>query len=247
MAAAGDLKYPVIAVNDAVTKWDFDNVYGTGQSTLDGILRATSVLIAGKTMVVAGYGHCGKGVAMRAQGLGANVIVTEVDPLAALRAVMDGYRDIFCTATGMKDIILEHHFAKMKDGAIVSNTGHYDCEIDVQALEEISTSVRTIRKDNEEFTLANGNKLHLLARGRLVNLAAAEGHPSEVMDMSFANQFLSLCRLAKEAKDMDNLVYDITLEQDQNLATTKLETIGVSIDTLTDEQINYKDDYTAGT
>ena len=135
----------------------------------------------------------------------------------------------------------------MKDGAIVSNTGHYDCEIDVQALEEISTSVRTIRKDNEEFTLANGNKLHLLARGRLVNLAAAEGHPSEVMDMSFANQFLSLCRLAKEAKDMDNLVYDITLEQDQNLATTKLETIGVSIDTLTDEQINYKDDYTAGT
>ena len=174
MAAAGDLKYPVIAVNDAVTKWDFDNVYGTGQSTLDGILRATSVLIAGKTMVVAGYGHCGKGVAMRAQGLGANVIVTEVDPLAALRAVMDGYRvmtmdqaaplgDIFCTATGMKDIILEHHFAKMKDGAIVSNTGHYDCEIDVQALEEISTSVRTIRKDNEEFTLANGNKIHLLA------------------------------------------------------------------------------------
>ncbi|MCH2644539.1 MAG: adenosylhomocysteinase [Candidatus Poseidoniaceae archaeon] len=258
MAAAGDLKYPVIAVNDAVTKWDFDNVYGTGQSTLDGILRATSVLIAGKTMVVAGYGHCGKGVAMRAQGLGANVIVTEVDPLAALRAVMDGYRvmtmdeaaplgDIFCTATGMKDIILEHHFAKMKDGAIVSNTVHYDCEIDVQALEEISTSVRTIRKDNEEFTLANGNKLHLLARGRLVNLAAAEGHPSEVMDMSFANQFLSLCRLAKEAKDMDNLVYDITLEQDQSLATTKLETIGVSIDTLTDEQINYKDDYTAGT
>ena len=258
MAAAGDLKYPVIAVNDAVTKWDFDNVYGTGQSTLDGILRATSVLIAGKTMVVAGYGHCGKGVAMRARGLGANVIVTEVDPLAALRAVMDGYKvmtmddaaplgDIFCTATGMKDIIVERHFATMKDGAIVSNTGHYDCEIDVVALEHLSTSVRTIRKDNEEFTLANGNKIHLLARGRLVNLAAAEGHPSEVMDMSFANQFLSLCRLAAEAKDMDNNVYDITLEQDQDLATTKLATIGVSIDTLTADQIEYKDDYTAGT
>ena len=258
MAAAGDLKYPVIAVNDAVTKWDFDNVYGTGQSTLDGILRATSVLIAGKTMVVAGYGHCGKGVAMRAQGLGANVIVTEVDPLAALRAVMDGYRvmtmdqaaplgDIFCTATGMKDIILEHHFAKMKDGAIVSNTGHYDCEIDVQALEEISTSVRTIRKDNEEFTLANGNKIHLLARGRLVNLAAAEGHPSEVMDMSFANQYLALCRLAKEGKTMQPIVYDITTEQDQGLATTKLETLGFSIDSLTHEQIAYLDDYNAGT
>ena len=258
MAAAGDLKYPVIAVNDAVTKWDFDNVYGTGQSTLDGILRATSVLIAGKTMVVAGYGHCGKGVAMRARGLGANVIVTEVDPLAALRAVMDGYQvmtideaaplgDIFCTATGMKDIIVERHFVTMKDGAIVSNTGHYDCEIDVAALEKISNSVRTIRKDNEEFTLSNGNKIHLLARGRLVNLAAAEGHPSEVMDMSFANQFLSLCRLAAEAKGMDNLVYDITTEQDENLATTKLETIGITIDKLTADQIEYKDDYTAGT
>ena len=258
MAAAGDLKYPVIAVNDAVTKWDFDNVHGTGQSTLDGILRATSVLIAGKTMVVAGYGHCGKGVAMRARGLGANVIVTEVDPLAALRAVMDGYQvmtideaaplgDIFCTATGMKDIIVERHFATMKDGAIVSNTGHYDCEIDVAALEKISNSVRTIRKDNEEFTLSNGNKIHLLARGRLVNLAAAEGHPSEVMDMSFANQFLSLCRLAAEAKGMDNLVYDITTEQDENLATTKLETIGITIDKLTADQIEYKDDYTAGT
>tara|TARA_X000000950_G_C13891310_1_gene650962 strand:+ start:331 stop:1605 length:1275 start_codon:yes stop_codon:yes gene_type:complete len=258
MAAAGDLKYPVIAVNDAVTKWDFDNVYGTGQSTLDGILRATSVLIAGKTMVVAGYGHCGKGVAMRARGLGANVIVTEVDPLAALRAVMDGYQvmtideaaplgDIFCTATGMKDIIVERHFASMKDGAIVSNTGHYDCEIDVAALEKISNSVRTIRKDNEEFTLSNGNKIHLLARGRLVNLAAAEGHPSEVMDMSFANQFLSLCRLAAEAKGMDNLVYDITTEQDESLATTKLETIGITIDKLTADQIEYKDDYTAGT
>jgi adenosylhomocysteinase len=155
--------------------------------------------------------------------------------------------DIFCTATGMKDIIVERHFATMKDGAIVSNTGHYDCEIDVAALEKISNSVRTIRKDNEEFTLSNGNKIHLLARGRLVNLAAAEGHPSEVMDMSFANQFLSLCRLAAEAKGMDNLVYDITTEQDENLATTKLETIGITIDKLTADQIEYKDDYTAGT
>mgnify|MGYP000474376015 CR=1 FL=1 len=258
MAAAGDLKYPVLAVNDAITKWDFDNVYGTGQSTLDGILRATSVLVAGKTMVVAGYGHCGKGVAMRARGLGANVVITEVDPLPALRAIMDGYRvmtmdeaaligDIFCTATGMKDIIVERHFATMKDGAIVANTGHYDCEIAVEALESTAKSVRTIRRDNEEFTMPNGNKIFLLARGRLVNLAAAEGHPSEVMDMSFANQFLSLCRLAKESESMDNLVYDITLEQDQALATTKLETLGFTIDELTQEQIDYKDDYTAGT
>ena len=171
---------------------------------------------------------------------------------------MDGYQvmtmdeaaplgDIFCTATGMKDIIVERHFASMKDGAIVSNTGHYDCEIDVVALEQLSTSMRTIRKDNEEFTLGNGNRIHLLARGRLVNLAAAEGHPSEVMDMSFANQFLSLCRLASEAKQMDNLVYDITTEQDQDLATTKLETLGIAIDNLTEDQIEYKDDYTAGT
>ena len=258
MAAAGDLKYPVIAVNDAITKWDFDNVYGTGQSTIDGILRATSVLIAGKTMVVAGYGHCGKGVAMRAQGLGANVIVTEVDPLAALRAVMDGYRvlpmdeaaalgDIFCTATGMEDIIVDRHFASMKDGAIVCNTGHYDCEIKITDLEAQAESVRTIRQDNEEFLMPDGRRIFLLARGRLVNLAAAEGHPSEVMDMSFANQFLSLCRLAKEGNSMGPLVYDITREQDEELATTKLETLGFRIDNLTDAQVAYLDDYTIGT
>ena len=258
MAEAGDLKYPVIAVNDAITKWDFDNVYGTGQSTIDGIIRSTSVLIAGKTFVVAGYGHCGKGVAMRARGMGANVIITEVDPLPGLRAVMDGFRvmkmdeaaalgDIFCTATGIKDVIVGRHFDVMKDGAIISNTGHYDCEINIEDLAERSQSVRTIRAENQEYTLKDGRKVHLLAEGRLVNLAAAEGHPSEVMDMSFANQFLSLCRLAAEGSDMDSKVYDITLEQDMDLATTKLSTLGFSIDELTEEQIAYSKDYTAGT
>ena len=258
MAAAGDLKYPVIAVNDAITKWDFDNVYGTGQSTIDGIIRSTSVLIAGKTFVVSGYGHCGKGVAMRARGMGANVIITEVDPLPGLRAVMDGFRvmkmddaaalgDIFCTATGMKDVIVGRHFDVMKEGAIISNTGHYDCEINIDELAERSASVRTIRAENQEYTMKDGRKIHLLAEGRLVNLAAAEGHPSEVMDMSFANQFLSLCRLAAEGANMDAKVYDITLEQDMDLATTKLSTLGFSIDKLTEEQISYSTDYTAGT
>ena len=258
MAAAGHLKYPVIAVNDAVTKWDFDNVYGTGQSTIDGIIRSTSVLIAGKTFVVAGYGHCGKGVAMRARGMGANVIITEVDPLPGLRAVMDGFRlmkmdeaaslgDIFCTATGMKDVIVGRHIDVMKEGAIISNTGHYDCEINIDDLSERSSSVRTIRAENQEYTLKDGRKIHLLAEGRLVNLAAAEGHPSEVMDMSFANQFLSLCRLAAEGRDMETQVYDITLKQDMELATTKLSTLGFSIDELTPEQIAYSTDYTAGT
>ena len=258
MGKAGDLKYPVIAVNDAITKWDFDNVYGTGQSTLDGIIRATSVLVAGKTFVVAGYGHCGKGVAMRAKGMGANVIITEVDPLPALRAVMDGFRvmkmddaaalgDIFCTATGMEDIIVGRHFDSMKDGAIISNTGHYDCEINIEDLQELSSSVRTIRDNNDEYTLSDGRKIFLLADGRLVNLAAAEGHPSEVMDMSFANQYLALCRLAKEGNSLDSIVYDISFEQDQALAKTKLETLGFEIDVLTADQIAYLSDYTIGT
>ena len=258
MGKAGDLRYPVIAVNDAVTKWDFDNVYGTGQSTIDGIVRATSVLIAGKTFVVAGYGHCGRGVAMRAQGMGANVIITEADPLPALRAVMDGFRvmkmdeaaalgDIFCTATGMKDVIVERHFASMKDGAIISNTGHYDCEINIEDLTSLAISQRTIRDNNVEYTLSDGRKIFLLADGRLVNLAAAEGHPSEVMDMSFANQYLALCRLAKEGSELEPIVYDITKEQDQDLATTKLSTLGFEIDELTEEQIEYLDDYNAGT
>ena len=258
MGKAGDLKYPVIAVNDAITKWDFDNVYGTGQSTIDGILRATSVLIAGKTFVVAGYGHCGKGVAMRAQGMGANVIITEVDPLPALRAVMDGFRvmkmdeaakhgDIFCTATGMKDVIVGRHFSSMKDGAIISNTGHYDCEINIEDLIAQASSDRTIRDNNVEYTMKDGRKIFLLADGRLVNLAAAEGHPSEVMDMSFANQYLALCRLAKEGSAMQPIVYDITTEQDQGLAVTKLATLGFAIDSLTDDQTAYLDDYNAGT
>lgn len=195
---------------------------------------------------------------MRAEGMGANVVITEVDPLPALRAVMDGYRvmkmddaakigDIFCTATGIKDILVKRHFESMKDGAIISNTGHYDCEINIGDLKEVSQSMRTIRPDNDEYTLANGNKIYLLADGRLVNLAAAEGHPSEVMDMSFANQYLSLCRLAAESKDMENKVYDITKEQDQGLALKKLETLGISIDTLTEEQVKYLKDYTSGT
>jgi adenosylhomocysteinase len=258
MGDAGDLKYPVIAVNDAITKWDFDNVYGTGQSTIDGILRATSVLIAGKTFVVAGYGHCGRGLAMRAKGMGANVIITEVDPLPALRAVMDGFRvmpmdeaaslgDIFCTATGMKDIIVDRHFASMKEGAIISNTGHYDCEINIEQLKEMSTSERTIRENNVEYTLPDGRRVFILADGRLVNLAAAEGHPSEVMDMSFANQYLALCRLAKEGKSLGPIVHDISLEQDQGLAKTKLATLGFEIDVLTADQVAYLTDYTAGT
>ena len=258
MADAGELLYPVIAVNDAETKWDFDNVHGTGQSTIDGIIRATSVLLAGKVFVVAGYGHCGRGLAIRARGLGANVVVTEIDPICALKAAMDGFRvmkmddaasigDIFCTATGMKDVITGKHIDLMKDGALISNTGHYDCEINIEDLKERATSVRTIRPENDEYSMADGRRIHLLADGRLVNLAAAEGHPSEVMDMSFANQFLSLCRLAAEASELKAEVYDISLEQDMDLASTKLETLGFSIDELTPEQIRYSTDYTAGT
>ncbi len=261
MADAGALKYPVIAVNDAETKWDFDNVFGTGQSSIDGILRATSILLAGKNFVVAGYGHCGSGVAKRAQGMGSNVIATEVKPTAALKATLEGMRvmtmdqaaevgDVFITATGIKDIIVKRHFEKMKDGAIVCNTGHYDCEININDLEEIAVAKRTVRPNNEEYTLADGRKIYLLAQGRLVNLAAAEGHPSEVMDMSFANQFMSQVRLANEHKNgvkLDNKVYDIPEEQDQYIAGIKLKTLGYEIDKLTPEQVEYMDDYAAGT
>jgi adenosylhomocysteinase len=261
MAADGALKYPVIAVNDAETKWDFDNVYGTGQSTLDGILRATSVLFAGKNFVVAGYGHCGKGVANRVAGMGANVIITEVKATAALKATLDGHRvmkmddaakigDIFVTATGVKDIIVERHFKSMKEGAIVCNTGHYDCEINLVELAKITKSKKEIRPNNEEYTLNNGKKIYVLAQGRLVNLAAAEGHPSEVMDMSFANQFMSHVRLAeihKKGIKLDNTVHDIPVEQDQEIAKLKLSTMGYKIDKLTPEQIKYNDDYSAGT
>jgi adenosylhomocysteinase len=261
MAADGALKYPVIAVNDAETKWDFDNVYGTGQSTLDGVLRATSVLLAGKNVVIAGYGHCGKGVAMRAKGLGANVIVTEVKPTAALKATLDGMRvmkmdeaakigDLFITATGVKDVIVRRHFEKMKDGAIVCNTGHYDCEVNLVDLAKMTRSKRLIRDNNEEYTLKNGKRIYVLAQGRLVNLAAAEGHPSEVMDMSFANQFLSQIRLAtahKKGHRLPNGVHEIPVEQDQEIAAVKLKTMGYSIDKLTPAQRKYMEDYSAGT
>jgi len=261
MANDGALKYPVIAVNDAETKWDFDNVYGTGQSTLDGILRATSVLIAGKTVVVAGYGHCGKGVANRAAGLGANVVATEVKATAALKATLDGHRvmkmddaakvgDIFITATGVKDIIVERHFKSMKNGAIVCNTGHYDCEINLEHLAKLMKSKKEIRPNNEEYILKDGKKIYVLAQGRLVNLAAAEGHPSEVMDMSFANQFMSQLRLAeahKKGVKLENKVYDIPPQQDQEIALVKLSTMGYKLDKLTKEQIKYNDDYSAGT
>jgi adenosylhomocysteinase len=258
MAADGKLKYPIIAVNDCETKWDFDNVYGTGQSSIDGILRATSVLLAGKTFVVAGYGHCGKGCAKRAAGLGANVVVTEIQPTQALKATLDGFRvmtmdeaarvgDIFITATGMKDILVSRHFESMKDGAVICNTGHYDCEINIPELEKLAKGKREIRANNEEYTLKNGHRIYLLAKGRLVNLAAAEGHPSEVMDMSFANQFLSLVRLAKEGKSLKPNVYDISGEQDQELARIKLSTQGIRIDELTEDQKKYATDYSAGT
>jgi adenosylhomocysteinase len=261
MAKDGALMYPVIAVNDAETKWDFDNVYGTGQSTIDGIIRATSVLLAGKNLVIAGYGHCGKGVAMRGKGHGANIIATEVKPTAALKATLDGMRvmkmddaakigDIFVTATGIKDIIVDRHFKKMKDGAIVCNTGHYDCEVNLEHLKKLAKSVREIRPNNEEYLMKDGRRIFVLAQGRLVNLAAAEGHPSEVMDMSFANQFMSQLRLAefhKKGITLDNVVHDIPPEQDQNIARVKLSTQDITIDTLTSEQRAYMDDYSAGT
>ena len=258
MVKAGKLLYPVLAVNDAETKWDFDNVYGTGQSSIDGILRATSVLLAGKVFVTAGFGHCGTGCAMRAKGMGAHTVCTEVKPTAALKAILEGHDvmsmdqaapvgDIFITATGMKDIIVGRHFEAMKDGAIVCNTGHYDCEINIADLEALTESRREIRPSCEEYLLENGRRIYLLAQGRLVNLAAAEGHPSEVMDMSFANQFLGLIRLASEGKDWGPHVYDVPEAQDQELAGIKLATLGKTIDELSPEQIAYEDDYMAGT
>jgi adenosylhomocysteinase len=258
MADDGKLLYPVFAVNDSETKWDFDNVYGTGQSSLDGVLRATSVLIAGKTVVVGGYGHCGRGVAERARGLGASVVATEIKATQALKAVLEGHRvmpmdeaakhgDIFITATGMKDVLVGRHFDVMKDGAIVCNTGHYDCEINLKDLDARMKGRRTVRPNCEEYTLKDGRKIYVLAQGRLVNLAAAEGHPSEVMDMSFANQYLALCRLAKEGKSLAKTVHELPKELDQELAQLKLRTMGLAIDKLTAEQIAYAGDYSAGT
>jgi len=259
--AAGQLYYPVFAVNDAETKWDFDNVYGTGQSTIDGIIRATSVLLAGKNFVVAGHGHCGSGVAKRAKGMGCNTIITEVKATAALKGLLEGHEvmtmdqaaevgDIFCTATGMKDVIRKWHFEKMKDGAIVCNTGHYDKEINIPELEELSVTKRTIRPNCEEYTLKNGRRIYLLAQGRLINLAAAEGHPSEVMDMSFANQFMAHLALAEKWAKGEKFpieVMDIPIEQDEFVAQTKLEMMGLSLDVLTEDQIKYANDYNAGT
>jgi adenosylhomocysteinase len=258
MADDGKLLYPVFAVNDSETKWDFDNVYGTGQSTLDGVLRATSILLAGKTVVTGGFGHCGRGIAERARGLGASVIATEIKPTQALKAILEGHRvmpmdqaarlgDVFITATGMKDVLVGRHFDVLKDGAVICNTGHYDCEINIGELEARAKGRRTVRPNCEEFTMKDGRRIYLLAQGRLVNLAAAEGHPSEVMDMSFSNQYLALCKLAKEGKTLDKKVYQLPPELDQEIAGVKLTTMGISIDKLTPEQITYASDYSAGT
>jgi len=258
MARAKVLRYPIIAVNDAQTKHFFDNRYGTGQSTLDGILRATNVLLAGSNFVIAGYGWCGRGLAMRAQGAGARVIVTEVNPLKAIEAVMDGYDvlpmgeaarlgDVFVTVTGNKTVIGRRHFLKMKDGAIVANSGHFNVEIDIPALAALSKSRKMIREFVEEFTLADGRKIFLLGEGRLINLAAAEGHPAMVMDMSFANQALSCIHLVQNAKTLENKVYSVPEEIDRDIARMKLATMGIRIDTLTAEQKKYLADWEEGT
>ncbi len=246
----GRLLYPIIAVNDALTKFLFDNRYGTGQSTVDGILRATNILIAGKRVVVAGYGWVGRGIANRFRGMGARVIVTEVDPIRALEAVMDGFEvmsmdeaaaigDIFVTATGNKNVIVRRHMDKMKDGAILANAGHFNVEVNIRDLEDISVSKRRIRDNVEEYRLADGRRLYLLAEGRLVNLVAAEGHPSEVMDMSFSNQALSIKYLIDNKGKLEPKVYRVPKEQDSLIARLKLETMGISIDELTKEQVEY--------
>ena len=258
MAADGVLKYPIIAVNNADTKHFFDNRYGTGQSTLDGIIRATNRLISGTTFVVAGYGWCGKGLAMRARGLGANVIVTEVEPLAALEATMDGFRvmpmdraaplgDFFCTVTGNIHVIRKRHFEKMKSGAIVANSGHFNVELDLDALAGITRSRRTVREYVEEHTLENGRKINVLGGGRLINLAAAEGHPSSVMDMSFANQALCCEHMVKNGAKLENDVHDVPERIDRTISRIKLKALGVSIDTLTAEQKKYLSSWQAGT
>lgn len=258
MAADGALAFPVIAVNDAMTKHLFDNRYGTGQSTIDGIVRATNILLAGKTFVVAGYGWCGRGLAMRARGLGANVIVTEVQPLPALEAVMDGFRvmpmseaagigDIFCTVTGDLNVLDRHHFEAMKDGAIVANSGHFNVEINIPALEAMSVEKRQVRPQVEQYHLKDGRQINLLGEGRLINLAAAEGHPASVMDMSFANQALAAEYMAKNGDQLQNKVYGVPEEIDQEIARLKLDAMGVNIDILTDEQLKYLNSWEEGT
>ena len=258
MATEGVLKYPIIAVNDAKTKHFFDNRYGTGQSTLDGIIRATNLLIAGTTTVVAGYGWCGRGVANRARGLGANVVVTEVDPLRALEAVMDGFRvmpmqkavqeaDLVVTLTGDIHVLRKEHFNAMKDGAIIANSGHFNVEIDIPALEKLSVDKGKARPYVDVYTLGDGKKLYLVGEGRLVNLAAAEGHPASVMDMSFANQALCVEHIAKNREGLENRVYDVPQSIDETVAQLKLEAFGVEIDTLTAEQEKYLNSWEMGT
>ena len=258
MAADGALKFPVIAVNDAMTKHLFDNRYGTGQSTIDGIVRATNILLAGKNIVVAGYGWCGRGFASRARGMGANVIVTEIDPLPALEAVMDGYRvmpmseaakigDIFVTLTGDINVIDHDDFEVMKDGAIVANSGHFNVEINIPALEKLSEDKRLVRPFVEQYQLRDGRRIHLLGEGRLINLAAAEGHPASVMDMSFANQALSAEYMVKNADKLENRVYSVPAEIDREIARLKLEGMGVSIDVLSPQQVSYLNSWEEGT
>jgi adenosylhomocysteinase len=258
MANDGVLRYPIVAVNDATTKHFFDNRYGTGQSTVDGILRATNILLAGKTVVVAGYGWCSRGIAMRAEGMGGNVVVTEVDPLRALEAVMDGYRvmpmeqaarlgDLFVTSTGDKNVIDRHHFEIMKDGAIVANSGHFNVEINIPALEELAVSVREPRPFVQQYTLADGRRISLLGEGRLINLAAAEGHPSAVMDMSFANQALCAEYMVTHAQELQRKVYTVPEEIDKQIARLKLKAMGIEIDVLTPEQARYLASWQEGT
>jgi len=258
MAADKMLEFPVMAVNDAMTKHFFDNRYGTGQSTIDGILRATNVLLAGKTFVVAGYGWCGRGLAMRARGMGANVVVTEVDPMVALEAVMDGFRvmpmmeaapigDIFITLTGDLNVVDKHHFEVMKDGALVGNSGHFNVEINIPALEEMATAKRLVRPFVESYELKDGRVINILGEGRLLNLAAAEGHPASVMDMSFANQALGAEYMIKNADGLEKKVYNVPEEIDREIARLKLIAMGVKIDKLTDEQVKYLGSWEEGT
>jgi len=258
MEQEGVLRYPIVAVNEAMTKHMFDNRYGTGQSTMDGIIRATNRMIAGKIVVIAGYGWCGRGVAMRAKGHGADVVVLEVDPLRALEALMDGFRvmpmaevapvgDIFVTATGDIHVVRREHFEAMKDGAIVANTGHFNVEIDIPALEDLAVKRRRIREFVEEFTLADGRNIYLLAEGRLINLAAAEGHPASVMDMSFANQALAAEYMVKNAATLEKRVYDVPKDLDEEIARLKLASLGAGIDTLTPEQERYLASWSMGT
>jgi adenosylhomocysteinase len=258
MAADGALEFPVVAVNDAMTKHFFDNRYGTGQSTVDGIIRATNILLAGKTFVVAGYGWCGRGLADRARGMGANVVVTEVDPMVALEAVMDGFRvmkmaeaakigNIFVTVTGDINVLDKHHFEAMRDGAIIANSGHFNVEINIPALAEMAIDKRLVRPYVDQYELPDGRELHVLGDGRLINLAAAEGHPASVMDMSFANQALSAEYMLKNADSLENKVYGVPEKIDREIARIKLENMGIEIDVLTDEQEKYLNSWEEGT